>query len=316
MTGRKTRFGVIVALAIFAVAFGQPAYPQSFVYKTLDNPQAGTAKGEGTVAGGMRGDTIVGSYRTPNDEHGFTYDIPTNTFFVLDNPNRIPGRLNSGAANGIDASSIVGVYYDSNSKQIVGYLHPIDSKTWKKLADPGAGTPPTIVESTLAYGVERDFVVGNYTDQNKVRHGFLFDTRKMRWTTLDDPDAGKATYQGTIARGLTGRQIVGYYMDATNVNHGFVYDVGIKKWSTLDFPGATGTQLQGISDKYIVGQSVDSRGTHGLLYDSKTGKWAAIDYPNAAQVTSANGVSGKTIVGFYVDTVGCNHGFIATITDR
>ncbi len=49
---------------------------------------------------------------------------------------------------------------------------------------------------------------------------------------------------------------------------------------------------------------------HGFLYNGST--WTTVDSPSAVKGTVANGISGSNIVGYYLDSSGYYHGFLAT----
>ena len=139
----------------------------------------------------------------------------------------------------------------------------------------------------------------------------------VTFTTIDHPLAGSG---GTIPYAVDGDRIVGSYLDAAGVNHGFVYDGST--WTTLDAPAAAaprGTNAYGVSGPTICGTYVSTTGqTLGFLYDGLN--WTTLDHPpvGTGRVdTFARGVSGGTVVGYYIQSLAA-HGFTyrdGTFTD-
>jgi hypothetical protein len=175
--------------------------------------------------------------------------------------------------------------------------------------------------STLAIGVWGDSIVGYYTDKRNVSHGFIYDERTGVYTTLNAPKAGHAynTGQGTDAEGIYGDIIVGDYTDKTNQTHGFIYNDRTHAYTTLDDPsaGVYGTQVTGISGNVIVGSFFDFDDVeHGFIYNDATGTYTPLDAPNANQSrfsflgTWIDGISGNTIVGYYVNHRGVARDFL------
>ena len=174
---------------------------------------------------------------------------------------------------------------------------------------------------TFAQGISGSNIVGYYYDSNLNAHGFLYNG--SIYTTLDDPNGVGSTY----AQCISGSNIVGYYYDSTNNIHGFLYNG--TTYTTLDDPKADlangywgGTHPQAISGSNIVGYYTDSNGNvHGFLYNGST--YTTLDDSNAVFLangglyfgyfgTFAKGISGNTIVGYYTDDGGNQHGFLYT----
>ena len=125
----------------------------------------------------------------------------------------------------------------------------------------------------------------------------------LTYTTIDHPLAGAG---GTVPYAVDGTRIVGTYFDSNRSSHGFLYDG--TNWTTLDAPnasGAGGTAAYGVSDGTICGTYVTATGqTLGFLYDGVN--WTTLDHPPAGlgQVdTFARGVSGSTVVGYYIQSL-------------
>ncbi|MGP0105015.1 cadherin-like domain-containing protein [Rhodoblastus sp.] len=278
----------------------------SYVFTTIDEPQAGTTF---TVANGINDQgQIVGTYSggTPD---GFLDD--GGTFTTIDDPAATSGTQALGINN---AGQIVGVSQVSGNGQIVvrGFLYSDGAYT--PISDPYTGGPVSYAQGINdggqivgyyfdGFGGEHGFlynagvyttiddplasdpagaqyaetralgindagqIVGFYTDSAENFHGFL-DVGGT-FTTIDDPLAGTAANEGTFATGINASgQIVGYYDDANGVGHGFIDNGG--SFTTIDDPNATigTTAVQGINDAgQIVGSYEDGEGAHGFTAD-------------------------------------------------
>src|SRR5436305_1741455 len=90
---------------------------------------------------------------------------------------------------------------------------------------------------TLASGVNNTGqIVGHYTPDNSVFHGFLNDAGVL--TTIDVPGATSTDASGINDVG----RIVGAYT-SSGLGHGFLYDAGA--FTPFDVPGALGTGVLG-----------------------------------------------------------------------
>lgn len=152
-------------------------------YTTLDDPDAASDTGPypyefddfwlgigvGTYAAGISGGNIVGYYEDGNlTYHGFLYDMATNAYFRLDDPDTSPD-LNSNSrtiANSIDGGNIVGYYVDINN-DTHGFLYNIAAQTYRTLDNPAG------IGGTWATGISGGNIVGYYLDGNSTSHGFL-----------------------------------------------------------------------------------------------------------------------------------------------
>ena len=62
----------------------------------------------------------------------------------------------------------------------------------------------------------------------------------------------------------------------------------------------------------MVGSYLNASGRHGFLYDGST--FTTVDHPLGTS-TLVDGIDGNTIVGYYRDGTGLEHGFIAEIPE-
>jgi hypothetical protein len=226
---------------------------------------------------------------------------------TLDDPKAAYGVYSIGGtyAQGISGANVVGWYIDTNGSAH-GFLY--NDGAYTTLDDPKAVGNYTLSGlfnsgGTYATGISGTNIVGYYTDTNGVTHGFLFNG--STYTTLDDPNAGGPYSEfyydvtgGTWVCGIEGNNIVGYYTDNSGNVHGFIYNGST--YTTLDDPnaiyaanGGDGTFTLGISGSNIVGYvdiiGVPYGSTQSILYNGSA--------YNSFYGTSANGISGGTIVG-------------------
>ena len=132
---------------------------------------------------------------------------------------------------------------------------------------------------------------------------------QITYTSIAHPLAGPG---GTTAYDVDGSRVVGTYLDAAGASHAFLYDNGA--FTTLDHPDAAlprGTSAYGISGNLISGAFVNSSGqTFGFLYDGSD--WTTLAHPpggGARTDTFARGVSGDTVVGYYIESA-ATRGFV------
>jgi uncharacterized membrane protein len=115
--------------------------------------------------------------------------------------------------------------------------------------------------STRLGGINnRSDIVGAYTDDREILHGFLFNGKKL--TTIDFPESF-----GTGASGINDKgQIVGSFTDRENFrSHGFLLDH--QQFTVIDapFPDAGDTLLSGINNRgQIIGESLFINAPPGL----------------------------------------------------
>jgi hypothetical protein len=141
--------------------------------------------------------------------------------------------------------------------------------------------------ATLAYQInDSDQVVGYYTDDAAVTHGYLRDSDGTLTFPIDP--AGST---GTIIFGNNDQNwVVGRYSDESGVTHGLFF-MTPGDFVTFDFPGSTFTSLNGINRQgFITGRYVDANGIeHGILAKVNT---HATAQPNratpATQIKPAN----------------------------
>ncbi len=241
-----------------------------------------------TIANGVSGDTIVGSYTDSSGAwHGYLHNGTAWT--TLDGP----GASKGTSVYGVDGNNVVGWYADDASK-VHGFLY--NGATFTPLSYPGA-------TETYPRGISGTKIVGLYGAPGG-SHGFLYDG--TTWTTLDYPGA-----EATSPLGIRGDTVCGTYRAASNVYRGFLYDGST--WTSFDYPlAAPYIAVCGFDGGNIVGTWQWNQ-EHGFLWDGTT--WTALDYPGPTTTTTVTGIEGNRIIGYYLTMSGYQHGFVLTIPE-
>ena len=132
-------------------------------------------------------------------------------------------------------------------------------------------------------------VIGLYTDQNFVGHGFLRSPGGI-FTTIDPPGSVFTVAQSINSAGA----ITGAYIDATFTFHAY-----------LRGPDGTFNTFENAAN-----------GFHGFLR-TPDGTITEFNAPGAAKGTSALSINSVgTITGFYIDANGVIHGFLRSVPGR
>jgi probable HAF family extracellular repeat protein len=186
-------------------------------FTQIDDPAAGTAPGEGTVAGGINdpGEIVGWYYDSSGTSHGFIDDH--GTFTTLDFPGASQGPgLGTTLTELNDSGAIVG--YSTNS---AGALRAFeyDRGTFTTIDAPGAGSAAGL--GTVPAGITSDGMIAGFI--NNGYGGWVL--YKGEFSSLNDPNAADdASGVASEVLGLSanGRLACGEYEDASGVDHGFV----------------------------------------------------------------------------------------------
>jgi hypothetical protein len=246
----------------------------------------------------ISGNIIVGTYGDTGDKHSFIYD-GSKAIALPDAPGSSSGFDGFGTqAYGISGNRIVGTVGGSF---LLGFMY--DGSSYTTLEFPGI-----IPTKTFVGGIDGNNVIGHYTDASKHFHGFLYDGSNYK--VIDDP-----TSTDTQLTGISGNKIVGF-----SNNRGFIYDG--TSFQTLP-AGPDGSFLipTGVEGNNVVGwyeNFSNETGAHGFLYDGSS--ILTIDDPLADPLhgiggTVINDIEGNTIIGFYYDSHGGEHGFVAVVPE-
>lgn len=163
-------------------------------------------------------------------------------------------------------------------------------------------------------------IVGSYTDENVVPHGFL-RTPDGQFVSFDAPGAGLGVGldQGTVAISINDLGVIAGQLESDkNVFHAFVrYPNG--SFTTFDVPGAGSNPGQGTIafninlEGEIAGIYIDGSGTEHGFVRSPRGEITAFDPPSSigTMVCEETCLSPEGVVaGFYLDSSFTSRGFL------
>ena len=159
---------------------------------------------ENQLIGVNNSDLAVGFYNDRHgNSHGYTYDIPTNTFSpdIL-----VPGAVSTVTAAINNSDEIAGFFTDSS-----GVTHGfIDNGGMFSTVDP-VGSIETQLLGLNDKGIADGFaVIGG------MQHGILFDSLTDTFTMLDPPESTSTTLNGINDAG----DVVGFFVDAAGNTDG------------------------------------------------------------------------------------------------
>jgi hypothetical protein len=202
------------------------------VYTTIQDPNAGSANGDGTILTGVSGSEYVGFYVANGINNGFMYN--GSSFTTLNDPLGTEGTQ----IYGISGKNIVGTYVDSAGASH-GFLY--NGSIFTTIDDPLANETDNL--GTSIHGISSSGeLVGYYLTGNGAYSAFT-DVNGT-FTTLSDPNA-VVSQGGTFIFGVAGNELVGGYFGQSSESHGFTYNGST--WTQLDYPGYfTGTYATGV----------------------------------------------------------------------
>jgi YVTN family beta-propeller protein len=168
---------------------------------------------------------------------------------------------------------------------------------------------PGAIETEVAQSNDAGYAVGWYIDQTHVNHGFLY--HQGHFTSYDFPGSKNTKLLGINAR----NHAVGLYTNAQGYIEGFELKngVGSNVYVQVMSGGQSymvpSNEVDGIDDEgNMVGvywSWVDSL-NHGFLLSGN--RQTSFDYPDAPY-TSASGVVGDVVIGWFVDSASHAHGY-------
>ena len=182
-------------------------------FRTADFPTGNPANPPTDQLLGVNDENVAVGFYTDGagTNHGYEYNIRSNHFSSVVDPNAPAASLTAAAIN--DEGDVAG-FYTNPAGTTDGFLKTHHGQ-FIDLAVPGAA-------STMALGVDSsDEVVGVYTvgsGSTAAMHGFTW-TARHGFSTVDDPlGAGTTTINGVNDRG----QLVGFYVDSAGNTDGFL----------------------------------------------------------------------------------------------
>ena len=261
----------------------------AYNFTTIDVPGALATDASGINNSGE----IVGSFEDhPAGSMGFLY---TNGVITTIN---VPGAVGTSASAISNSGIIAGSFTDVGAPTIQPLLFVDTNGVFSQIAYPGATTIGANGINNSGEIVGRVGTISNGTFGIVYMNG-VFST--FHFPGMQDQSVGDTGVNDSGV--IVGGSFSGAFIDNNGV------------FITFNPPGNSLADAFAISDSgLIVGDYVDgiTSQTHGFLYEN--GVFVNIDYPNALPgTTELRGVNDAgQIVGFYTDSGGKEHGFLAT----
>jgi hypothetical protein len=203
----------------------------------------------------------------------------------------VPGAVSTTSLGVNDRGEVVGswVGQDATVNPVTGEREPIHGFLWKRGRYTKFDIPGAL--NTGAYEIDNHGgIVGNYTDQNRVQHGFVLRNGKV--TTIDHPRTPQAPYApGTRVVGIDDHgRLVGSYADEHGLLHAWKWERG--RFTDAEPPGAVGSEASEINNRgQIVGRYLDARPKLiSFLYER--GRYTRIEATGRCD-TAAYGISDR-----------------------
>jgi hypothetical protein len=280
----------------------------SYSFRTLDNARDLTfnqllgVNDEGLIAG------YFGSGAQAHPNQGYLL-APRAGAYVNENflhsvQTQVTGLNNEGVT--------VGFWSSMNNANMVNDNHGfVDVDGHFRTADFPTGSPAAPPVDQLLGVNDNDVAVGFYTDANGNNHGYEYNIRSGRFSTVTYQDAS-LTAAAINDRG----DVAGFYTNPGSGNTDGFIKVRNQTFIDLAVPGASSTMALGVNNSdevvgtYTVG-SGSSAVMHGFTWTPQHG-FSTIDDPHGIGTTTINGVNDfGQLVGFYVDANGNTDGFLA-----
>jgi hypothetical protein len=222
-----------------------------------------------------------------------------------------PGSVQTQVTGLNNAGVTVGFWSSMNNASQVNDNHGfVDVHGHFRNADFPTGSPAAPPVDQLLGVNDGDVAVGFYTDANGNNHGYEYNIRTSRFSSVVDPNAPGASLTAAAINDFG--DVAGVYTNPANGNtDGFLLRHG--HFTDLAVPGAASTQALGVNIRdEVVGVWTDAGGNmHGFTW-TPGGGFHSVDDPQGQGTTTINGVNDfGQLVGFY--TVGTiTHGFVAS----
>jgi hypothetical protein len=280
----------------------------SYSFRTLDNARDLTfnqllgVNDEGLIAG------YFGSGAQGHPNQGYLL-APRAGAYVNENfPHSVQTQVTGLNNEGVT----VGFWSSMNNANMVNDNHGfVDVDGHFRTADFPTGSPAAPPVDQLLGVNDQDIAVGFYTDANGNNHGYEYNIRSGRFSTVTYQDAS-LTAAAINDRG----DVAGFYTNPGSGNTDGFIKVRNQTFIDLAVPGASSTMALGVNNSdevvgtYTVG-SGSSAVMHGFTWTPQHG-FSTIDDPHGIGTTTINGVNDfGQLVGFYVDANGNTDGFLA-----
>jgi hypothetical protein len=283
-----------------------PANSTSYSFQTLNNASDPTfnqllgINDFGVIAG------YFGSGAQGHPNKGYQLE-PNHIRYLNEN---FPGSVQTQVTGLNNTGVTVGFWSSMNNANMVNDNHGfVDVGGRFRTADFPTGSPAAPPVDQLLGVNDSDVAVGFYTDANGNNHGYEYNVRSGRFSTVTYQDASLTAAAINDRGDVAGFYAVGGTTDA------FI-KFGNRTFISLAVPGASSTMALGVNNSdevvgtYTVG-SGSSAVMHGFTWTPQHG-FSTVDDPHGLGTTTINGVNDfGQLVGFYVDANGNTDGFLA-----
>jgi hypothetical protein len=285
-----------------------PANSTSYSFQTLNNASDPTfnqllgINDFGVIAG------YFGSGAQGHPNKGYQLE-PNHIRYLNEN---FPGSVQTQVTGLNNTGVTVGFWSSMNNANMVNDNHGfVDVGGRFRTADFPTGSPAAPPVDQLLGVNDSDVAVGFYTDANGNNHGYEYNIRSGRFSTVTYQDAS-LTAAAINDRG----DVAGFYTNPGSGNTDGFIKVRNQTFIDLAVSGASSTMALGVNNSdevvgtYTVG-SGSSAVMHGFTWTPQHG-FSTIDDPHGIGTTTINGVNDfGQLVGFYVDANGNTDGFLA-----
>jgi pimeloyl-ACP methyl ester carboxylesterase len=282
----------VCLIGFFISVYAPSVSAQSYVFKTIDDPNAAGSPPL-TVAAGINDlGVVVGRYRhPPSSDPMSAFQYSDGNFSTID----FPGACCGNEALGINNSGVVVGDYNDNVF-IHGYI--LANGNYSTLDFPGAVV--TIPFAINNHGT----IVGQYQNADFSFHGFIYNGQ---FTTFDCPSGGAAI----AAINDQGDKV-------ENCSNSAFKITAAGQITSISFPGAYSTLVNSINNSgQILGTYFNLSDNifnpfprHAYLFSN--GNYQTIDFPGSMNTFAGTINNLGQIVGQYEDTSQVFHGFLAT----
>ncbi|MGH3289988.1 MAG: hypothetical protein ACRDPD_35805 [Streptosporangiaceae bacterium] len=282
----------------------------SYSFQTLNNAHDPTfnqllgINDFGVIAG------YFGSGAQGHPNQGYLLE-PNHVQYLNEN---FPGSVQTQVTGLNNTGVTVGFWSSMNNANMVNDNHGFYAVNGHfRTADFPTGSPAAPPVDQLLGVNDSDVAVGFYTDANGNNHGYEYNVRDGRFSSVTESGVTSLTAAAINDRG----DVAGFYTNPGSGNTDGFIKVRNQTFIDLAVPGASSTMALGVNLRdevvgtYTVG-SGSSAVMHGFTWQAGRG-FSTIDDPHGMGTTTINGVNDfGQLVGFYVDANGNTDGFLAT----
>ncbi|HET9895355.1 MAG TPA: hypothetical protein VFQ44_10515 [Streptosporangiaceae bacterium] len=311
LAGILASAAVVSAAAITLASAPAQASPDvHYSFRTINNADDPTFN---QLLGINDGGKIAGYFGSGAKNHpnkGYTLLKP---YRQTDFRNQNFPRSKQTQVTGLNNGDIqVGFYSTMNKANLsdnnFGY-YSVNGKHFHKVNYPARNPASPPVDQLLGVN-DAGLAAGFYVDAKGNSHGYLYNIKTKRYSTVNPRVAGETSVTATGINDAD--SVAGFFTTSKGAVHGFLLRKSAPHLFVLVFPGSDSTTPLGVN-KFgeVVGSYTIGSKTFGFTWTRKSG-FRTINDPAGAGNTIVNGInSAGDLVGFYVGRNGNTNGFLA-----